>query len=115
MSNEVEELAAREQRVENLQRKAKRSPQWRKAAKREARELLKVKKSAIAELEKASTMSGMSPAARAATRRLTGQDSKVSNSEVEEELTRQRHDVAELERCLNDEGRIAELSRGRGR
>ena len=94
MSDEIAEL---EQRHENYARKAKRKPQWQRAADRTAKELIKTKQDRVDELRSELPDEGMTPIERAAVSQLQDTATKNEVAELRDELNRHQDDIAELE------------------
>lgn len=95
MTDDIEELARRH---ENFARKAKRKPQWQRAADRTAKELVKAKQERVEELQAELPDEGMSPIERAAVSQLQDTATKHEVAELRTELNRHQEDIAELER-----------------
>lgn len=90
----IEEL---ENRYDNLRRKARRKPKWRRARDSVAEELIERKRERVAELEQELPGEDQSPAAVAATNLLQGGSKRTDIAELREEQERHRSDIAELE------------------
>ena len=91
----IEEL---ENRYDNLRRKARRKPKWRRARDSVAEELIERKRDRIDELEQELPGEDQSPAAVAATNLLQGGSKRTDVAELRDEQERHRSDIAELER-----------------
>jgi len=99
MSNydEHDTIAELENRHENLRRKARRKPSWRRARDSVAEELIERKRERVTELEQELPGEDQSPAAVAATNLLQGGSKRTDIAELRQEQERHRDDIAELE------------------
>jgi hypothetical protein len=97
-SDDETTIAELENRYDNLRRKAKRKPKWRRARDTVAEELVKRKRERVAELEQELPGEDQSPAAVAATNLLQNDSKRTDVAELREEQERHRDDIAELER-----------------
>lgn len=91
----IEEL---EQQHENYRRKAKRKPNWQRAADSVAEELVKAKQERVAELRAELPNSDTTAIDRAAIAQLQDTTTKHEVTELRDELNRHENDIAELER-----------------
>ena len=91
---DIEQL---EQQHEQLQRKARRKPSWRRARDTVAEELIERKRERVAELEQELPSEDQSPAAVAATNLLQNDSDRTDIAELRQEQERHREDIAELE------------------
>jgi len=91
-------IAELENRHENLRRKARRKPKWRRARDTVAEELIERKRDRVAELERELPGEDQSPAAVAATNLLQGGVERTDIAELRREQERHRDDIAELEK-----------------
>jgi hypothetical protein len=98
MTDDETTIAELENRHENLRRKARRKPSWRRARDNVAEELIERKRDRVAELEQELPEEDQSPAAVAATNLLQDGVERTDIAELREEQERHREDIAELER-----------------
>ena len=91
---DIEQL---EQQHENLRRKARRKPSWRRARDTVAEELVERKRNRVAELEQELPDEDTSPAAIAAANLLQDGSKRTDIAELRQERERHRDDIAELE------------------
>jgi len=98
MTDDETTIAELEQQHENLRRKARRKPSWRRARDSVAEELVERKRERVEELERELPDEDRSPAAAAAVAQLQGGTEQRDVAELRQEQERHRDDIAELEK-----------------